>query len=62
MIPRTNELTAMMVDYALILLPLIGKHEAGDMMARQNVPISVAARVLEGRQRPTVLPEVSWKS
>jgi hypothetical protein len=55
---RTNYLTAMMVDYAVILLPLIGTHEAERMMARQGVLPMIAARVLAepSRRRPLDLP------
>jgi len=44
--PRADIITAMRIDYALILLPAITWLEASCMLARSGVPVDVAARVL----------------
>jgi hypothetical protein len=46
MIPRTDFLTAMRADLALILLPVISAEEAAVMLASSEVPPEVAVRVL----------------
>jgi hypothetical protein len=37
---------AMRIDGAIILLPMVGLHEAASMLARQHVPLMLAVRVL----------------
>jgi hypothetical protein len=46
MIPRLNATTAMLIDAAIILLPLVGRQEAAKMLARHKVPLMLAVRVL----------------
>jgi hypothetical protein len=46
MTPRADETTAMLVDLAIILMPMVGRQEAAKMLARQHVALAVAARVL----------------
>lgn len=43
---RTDLITGYRVDLTLILLPTIGWLEAAWMLAANNVPLEVAARVL----------------
>jgi hypothetical protein len=46
MSPRIDLLTAMRIDEALILLPLVGRREAARMLMLVEVPSAVILRVL----------------
>lgn len=54
MLPRTDLVTAIRIDLALILLPLVGRQDAARMLAHHHVPLEIALRVLIAPQHRNI--------
>jgi hypothetical protein len=58
MTPRTNQADAMLIDLAVILLPLVGPLEAARMLVDRAIPLRLAVRALASSRRRAIYADM----